>query len=1246
MDISDFIPSYPDINDKKFSYKLAKKKEFYDLRLEPQEEVPKGAGEPLKHQEIIRRFFSENTDYSSSLLYHGMGTGKCIHPNTMVYTTKGKIRAEELWYKNFSSIISDGEGEWSRPIYIIKLWSYHNGKPIETIVNNLYRQWVEEDLVKIVLKDSSSIIITKAHRLYDGIRWTNIFDIGDSITTFSSLSKFSSSKIETIEYISYEGWVYDFEISIHHNYIANDILCHNTCSSALVAENFKQTLVDGKPRKRALILVKNIDLLRNFEEDISKVCTKDIYNIEISDEEILKRNQSKELRTSKEQLEHLKRVRLSKLLRKTYEIWTWEVFLKYVSEKGPFWTKAMYSNRIVIIDEAHNFSVSKSIETSSEERKTKKQIGETYSKIYNFLHTIENSRVILLSGTPIWDQTSEIASLLNLILPEDQKLEMGKKFLEKYFKDNILTKEGEEELKERFRGRISYIRPMTSTQRDEIGVTHPWLEHIKVYPDAMSVFQFQKAQEKFKPAKKALAKEVRKERAFLHSARESANMVLPIYDTSKSKMTDKEIFEYYVTKTGKSYTLNPGFEKDKNKKERQAKLRQDLRTNLKKYSTKFASIIQKIRENPNELIFIYIDNFIMGPGGGMMFAMILDILQKDGKKEFSWAKSSSDIRRPREDIRRFAILSSLEGTIRDPPEIEKFLKSFNEPDNRYGDRCQIIIGSQKIGEGITIKNVRQAHILVPHWNIPKIEQALGRVYRVNSHKALPENERKLNIYRHVAVKGAKNKGEEIGKGFPKDYGFSDTETLDIHVYRIAERKEFRNVQIQRLLKEIAWDCPLNYKRNVLEMDKSDTKPCDYQECNYECDGFPPSSKKGKIWKYNIPEDKIQKDTYNLYYSFSKVKEIVKEIIQLFGSYFSLPFSLIPKLISLDSKDEPLLLIALDEIINSRKIIRNRFGFSSYLKEENNIYFLDNHVSGEYTYSSSSYTKYPIVTEFTSLKVISEISQLKEDKRDVIRFCKTGDIKIFDQLSHITQIIILEYMYDLKYKFERREIELNELEKKVINSLDTKKYLEKKFFTMKDGTIIHTLYDEKVAIEVTGNKKIYDPETGKWEYLVDRAREKKYVEEIKESISKRQDPWINNPYEVVAFTVGDDPRIRILKKEKGFTGRICNFFRKEDILSIAFRIKLIFDEETLNLQSKKNRNKLLDEIKGHQFYPLYKSYKETLESGKTIKNTEVEKLTDKELQKLLTLFVLSNPKLCEELKKWFKNHDLFYLNKPI
>lgn len=86
MDIKDFLPSYPNVNNSQenilnpyeddFYSVIYKKKEFYDEKLPKIEDLPSEHGMLMKHQNIIARFLSSHTMYDSLLLVHSMGTGK------------------------------------------------------------------------------------------------------------------------------------------------------------------------------------------------------------------------------------------------------------------------------------------------------------------------------------------------------------------------------------------------------------------------------------------------------------------------------------------------------------------------------------------------------------------------------------------------------------------------------------------------------------------------------------------------------------------------------------------------------------------------------------------------------------------------------------------------------------------------------------------------------------------------------------------------------------------------------------------------------------------------------------------------------------------------------------------------------------------------------------------------------------------------------------------------------------------
>ncbi|HEY9436878.1 MAG TPA: SNF2-related protein [Blastocatellia bacterium] len=48
-------------------------------------------------------------------------------------------------------------------------------------------------------------------------------------------------KIKSVEEVEYDGWVYDFEVAEHHNFVANNIICHNTIQVLALLEERRQS---------------------------------------------------------------------------------------------------------------------------------------------------------------------------------------------------------------------------------------------------------------------------------------------------------------------------------------------------------------------------------------------------------------------------------------------------------------------------------------------------------------------------------------------------------------------------------------------------------------------------------------------------------------------------------------------------------------------------------------------------------------------------------------------------------------------------------------------------------------------------------------------------------------------------------------------------------------------------------------------------------------------------------------------
>ena len=73
-------------------------------------------------------------------------------------------------------------------------------------------------------------------------------------------------RIKSIEEFDYEGWVYDLEVEQHHNFVANNMLCHNT----IITLAFLESLYAETPEARATLVVMPRSLLFNWQREAAK----------------------------------------------------------------------------------------------------------------------------------------------------------------------------------------------------------------------------------------------------------------------------------------------------------------------------------------------------------------------------------------------------------------------------------------------------------------------------------------------------------------------------------------------------------------------------------------------------------------------------------------------------------------------------------------------------------------------------------------------------------------------------------------------------------------------------------------------------------------------------------------------------------------------------------------------------------------------------------------------------------------
>lgn len=247
--------------------------------------------------------------------------------------------------------------------------------------------------------------------------------------------------------------------------------------------------------------------------------------------------------------------------------------------------------------------------------------------------------------------------------------------------------------------------------------------------------------------------------------------------------------------------------------------------NIGKYSPKFKAIWDRIKPlNGNALIY---SQFRKVEGLGI-FGLVM---RANGYAEFKVKKTANgdwDIDIPKEDYKKpkFAMFTgnndeskillkifnsdfdTLPETIRDKLPSLMAAPSEKTTNNLHGALIKVIMITQSGAEGISLKNVRQVHIVEPYWNNVRMSQVIGRAVRTCSHVQLPPKERHVDVFTYYTTFTK----ELLDKSFTlktKDKGF----TTDEYIFNIAKRKTTIIDSILDLMKRASVDCGVNAKKH-------------------------------------------------------------------------------------------------------------------------------------------------------------------------------------------------------------------------------------------------------------------------------------------------------------------------------------------------------------------------------------------------------------------------------------------------
>jgi GNAT superfamily N-acetyltransferase len=1017
-------------------------------------------------------------------------------------------------------------------------------------------------------------------------------------------------KIKFIDDILYKGWVYDFEVNIFHNYIANNILTHNTCSAIGAIEKVKN---ENSTFNGALILAKGSQLLDNFLIELAEKCTGGDY---------LPENYKK--LTSNERMRRIKKNA------KFYQLKTFAKFAKKLSKISDSDIQRDYSNKVIVIDEVHNLRP---------QEKSDKEALEIYNQIHRLLHNIKNSKVLLLSGTPMKDTIEEIATVTNLLVSLKDQLPIGEKFFEEFtkFKDGVysIKKDKINIIKEKLKGKISFLRePESTIEKQFLGEDkYGGLKHFTVNPLKMSSHQtkgYRDALEKDKSGKKGV---------YINS-REASLFVYP------DKSYGKAGYQKYIieSKKGNKYRLNPEiYEILKGEDD------MDTLERIRKYSVSYANVIENILKTEGNC-FVY--SSLAQGSGAILFSLLLEL--------FGFSKATG---KETEKGLRYAIMTNKTTSI---PEIRRLAERFNRTDNVKGEYIKVIIGSKTVSEGFSFKNIVYEAINTPHWNYSETAQALSRGIRLGSHNEL------YKLGENPVVKISQN------VAIPKD----GSESIDLLMYKTSEDKDISIRSVLRILMENAFDCALNYMRNYIDS-VDGSRECDYTKCSFKCDGIDMAN----VWE-GIEEDKLDLSTYNLYYSNPKISEIKKRIEDILREIKIIDIDSILKNLSDDFSEEEIfnalfliseetgkkefdyktfiniyhkspvqrirddieelfrynfivsfegirsnftdisdfdILLSLQSIIEEDIQLTDKYGFPCYLRENNNNYFLVNSISIKGDIYSEYYTRNPhIITDKKPFEVLDRIQGLSLIKLSE-NLCTITDFTKFSQSVKAFPVYIQEYLIESAITAKDSG--------KIGTFMDNIIKFYESYIKNVNGTWVSIYNQTGIRCKEPG-KEWRDCGDEYIEMLKDLEKEKrqKLKEENKYGIMGKYNPE-NNTFCLVDF---DKEREKGSKKGDSrliYTGKVCTRgWTVDNLLNIAVeRLKI---DPPKDFRIKESLESLLDKAK----------------SEKKLLPYIRDDISKKELRRLLYWGTTKKEggvrgiqPICGMLKKWFEDKGLIEID---
>lgn len=492
---------------------------------------------------------------------------------------------------------------------------------------------------------------------------------------------------------------------------------------------------------------------------------------------------------------------------------------------------------IFIIDEAHNFIRNVYNNISSKQGKRAQVI---YDYILQEKIDNENTRIVMLSATPVVNNPFEYALIFNLMRPNilpNTEFEFDEMFITSSNYQN-LDPNKKNMFQRRIMGLVSYYIGATP---DKYAKKIMHYKNIPMSPYQEKIYNYfdEIEEKKRKLSLKYVKGKVGNDISTYSSyTRQACNFVFPtinkkidgekrprpgqfrikidealVIDEGKEaeekiKLLKKEEVVNYVNASKLFINELTEYFKSYHRKDKEKKytLNDDIKTFFNKYNGSFTEFTKEKKKSTlfEEMYkcspkFIHvIFNILKSKGKVMCYSNYVDMEGLQIFKIYLNFFGFIYFDKKNKEKSKFKYTEYHGGISKVDREENK--KVYNSIENKLGDIIKIILISPAGAEGINLSNVRQVHVFEPYWNEVRIEQVIGRAIRQCIHKDLPMKDRVVDVFRYKMSR-------ETGK-----------ESADEMMERISRKKNNLLMSFNEAIKEIAVDCELFKAHNMMGAD--------------------------------------------------------------------------------------------------------------------------------------------------------------------------------------------------------------------------------------------------------------------------------------------------------------------------------------------------------------------------------------------------------------------------------------------